>query len=422
MVQKPLKIVHLTTFVNGGAGIAGYRIHEALLKRNIDSVFLATDKPLFPNPQAFIQIKNPPKPLWQRAVAKFWRIVPGFINVRLFNKRAYYRHELKKIKSLLKSEPPSLPFSNYDIMQHAAVQRADIIHLHWVSGLLDYPSFFRNNEKTVVWTFHDMNTFKGLFHYEGDEIRNKNIAGDLDKEIVELKRNITRQLANKMTIVAPSKWLFNEAAKSDMFDSKATFKKIFYSVDIDTFTPREADSLRTELQIPADHTVLLFVSQSVHNHRKGFDMLSEAVSKLDHSKITLITIGYLEDNQFASFSCIHIGYIYDNRLLSRYYSLADAFIIPSREDNLPNIMLEALCCGTPIVSFNVGGMAEIIEDGFNGLKSPEMSSNSLQKTIEMFIEKNHEFDRKKIRERAVSLFSPGTIADQYMEVYKELLN
>lgn len=388
----------------------------------MNSVFLATDEPLIANPKSFIQIQLPSKPLFKRAMAKFWRIIPKYINVRFLDKRAYYRNALKSIEKSLRSEPPSLPYSNQNILDHPAVKSADIIHLHWVTGVLDYPSFFKNNEKPVVWTIHDMNTIKGLFHYNGDEERNAAIAGKLDKQIFALKKKAIKDHKNKMALVSPSLWLKNAIKESNMFDAEQPLYEIPYPLDTNIFTIRNTEDLKAKLKIPEDHTILLFISQSIHNHRKGFDLLVDALGKLDSSQITLVIIGYSENTQLSGFNCINMGYIHDNEILSNYYSLADAFIIPSREDNLPNIMLESLCCGTPVISFNLGGMSEIVQDNLNGLKATALNSDSLKETIERFIDSKETFNSEKIRDHALSLFSQDIIAEKYQSIYKELLN
>src|SRR5690606_32821939 len=64
----------------------------------------------------------------------------------------------------------SIPTTKYNLFSHPAVQRADIIHLHWVSRFLNY-SFFKDINKPVIWTLHDMNPFLGGFHYLNDANR-----------------------------------------------------------------------------------------------------------------------------------------------------------------------------------------------------------------------------------------------------------
>lgn len=419
-MEKKNKILHITTYVNGGAGIAAYRIHEALLKANVDSVFLATDEPIIPNANSFISIIIPTKSIAKRVFDKFGRITARYFNVKLFNKYAYFQNKLNKIKPFLVGEPASLPFSKYKLCSHPAVLAADIIHLHWVAGLLDYSSFFANIKKPVVWTNHDMNSIKGLFHYEGDEMKNAGVAGKLDKEVNNYKAAALAKSKTKMAVVSPSNWLHKEIVKSERFTANKIFK-IPNALNSNLFTIRETGKLRRELNIPVNHTVFLFVSQSIHNYRKGFDLLVNALDKLNSSNITLLMIGYAEHIELSNFNCINLGSIYEEEKLSYYYSLADAFIIPSREDNLPNVMLESLCCGTPVISFDLGGMAEVILNNVNGLKAKELNSDCLRDTLLKFIEIKEGFNRQTIREEALKLFSPEIIAQKYISVYKYLL-
>jgi len=421
MKGRTVKVAHITTFINGGAGIAAYRIHEALLKCGVDSVFIATDEPIIDNLKSFTRISVPTKSLSKRAVDKFWRIVARSLKVKSFNRLAYFQNKLNKIKPLLFGEPASLPFSNYILLQHPAVQAADIIHLHWVAGVLDYPTFFKDIKKPIVWTNHDMNSIKGLFHYNVDEDRNKTVAAELDKEVNAIKDEALKNRGTKMSVVSPSNWLLKELAGSERFQNNKAFK-IYYPLNTELFGIRDTNMLRAELNIPISHTVFLFVSQSIHNYRKGFDLLQDALIKLDSENITLLIIGYSENTQISNLNCINMGSVYDEKKLSYYYSLADAFIIPSREDNLPNVMLESLCCGTPVISFDLGGMAEIIVDKVNGIKAKELTSESLKETLLEFIKTKENFNPQNIREEALKLFSSEIIANKYLSLYKELLN
>ena len=75
---------------------------------------------------------------------------------------------------------------------------------------------------------------------------------------------------------------------------------------------------------------------------------------------------------------LHLGRIDEPAVMAQAYSAADVFALPSIEDNLPNTMLESMCCGTPVVAFNSGGTAEIIRNGVNGLIAPAKTAESLR--------------------------------------------
>lgn len=416
-----MKIVHIATYINGGAGTAAYRIHEALLKQNIHSTFLCTDVPLLPATKAVVRFQKPTYNLWQRAIRKAKRLLAKYNTPGKINYRYRLQQQLNTMQPLLNCEVAGLPFSEYNLLEHPAVKNADIIHLHWVAGFIDYPVFFKNNTKPVVWTLHDMNPILGLYHYAEDEKRNQSISKKLNAAVKQIKFNAYKNAASQIQLVAPSAWLQAEVAHTGWFQAN-TISNIPYPINTEIFCNRNTDALRKELNIPAQNTVLLFVAQSIHNHRKGFHLLAEALKLLARPNISLLIIGDAKEITIAHLHCIKLGFVYDPIKLSAYYSLADAFILPSREDNLPNVMLESFACGTPVISFNIGGMATWIQDGFNGLKAEELTADSLKETIETFLKEKNNFNNKDISQFAAEHFKEVEVATGYISLYKKLLS
>jgi glycosyltransferase involved in cell wall biosynthesis len=106
--------------------------------------------------------------------------------------------------------------------------------------------------------------------------------------------------------------------------------------------------------------------------------------------------------------------------MAQAYSAADVFALPSIQDNLPNTMLESMCCGTPVVAFNSGGTAEIIRDGINGLIAPEKTPQSLSKALATALDLR--WERSAISRNAREMFEPGRQARAYLEVYSKMLS
>ena len=103
------------------------------------------------------------------------------------------------------------------------------------------------------------------------------------------------------------------------------------------------------------------------------------------------------------------------------YSAADIFLLPSRQDNLPNVMLESLACGTPIISFNIGGMADEILHGKNGLLANEVSASGLTNAVENFFKTGIKWKREEIRNFAVQKFEPTVQVDALLQLYNSSL-
>ena len=108
----------------------------------------------------------------------------------------------------------------------------------------------------------------------------------------------------------------------------------------------------------------------------------------------------------------YTGHLHDDLSLRALYSAADAFVLPSRQDNLPNTGLEAHACGTPVVAFNTGGLPDIVADRVNGALAEPFDPESLAAAIRWVLE---DASRRPAlgaaaRERAERLWAPARVA------------
>jgi glycosyltransferase involved in cell wall biosynthesis len=422
MIEKKTKVVHISTYSTGGAGRAAYRIHEALSKNGVSSTFLSLDSP------DFRESNNELNEIIRSRKPSFIQRQKDRIRFR-FKKHFGIESNLEKkitpefnlLSPMLDCEFSSLPFSEYNIWENPIVKNADIIHLHWIAGVIDYSSFFKNNNKPIVWTLHDMNPFQGLFHYKEDQERNWELAGNLNRKINAIKKKAILKRKAKLEMVSPSKWLLNEASNSVTFNN-IKGNCIPYPLNTTLFFPKVNSHFKSENDIPEKNAILLFVAQSVNNRRKGLDLLIGALNSIKQFPITLLVLGNSDDINIDGMDIRKLGSINEDEKLAYYYSNSDAFILPSREDNLPNVMLESLSCGTPVIGFSVGGIKDHIIDYKTGLLVKELSRNSLAKTIETFCEKKEMFNREEIRKYGIDNFSETLIANKYLKVYTDIFN
>ena len=117
----------------------------------------------------------------------------------------------------------------------------------------------------------------------------------------------------------------------------------------------------------------------------------------------------------------YLDTVKDERLMAFYYAAADVFLLPSREDNLPNTMVESLCCGTPVVTMPNGGMTDIIKNGYNGYISEKVDANSFAEAINEYLAKGVSLNRNKIAEEAHRTFSPSMQAKAYLAVFSNAI-
>ncbi len=420
-----MKILHINTYDTGGAGKACMRLHQGLLEENIDSKALIKERSYYlPLTFSFIlALANFRVKLKHKLVG----IGKKLKLLSTYSEQERTEIALEKVRKGL--EMLSYPFAITDITESPLYKDADIIHLHWVANFLDWQSFFAKNTKPIVWTLHDQNPFLGIEHYaerflgiddNGMPIERKYQKQELQEgeKMVDFKKNVLKNI-DKITIVAPSKWLFEDSKKSQVFEKFEHFH-IPYGFSINIFKPYNRDFCREILGLPQNKKVILFVADSVDNNRKGFVFLKKALEKIKNDEIVLCAVGS-KTNIEKKINLIELGKIQDERLMAMAYSAADVFVIPSLEDNLPNTMIESLLCGTPIIGFPVGGILDVLEDSENGYLCSEISVDTLQKNIEIFLNNSHLFDRQKIAQKAQEKYALKVQAKKYINLYHVIL-
>ncbi|KAF2333125.1 glycosyltransferase [Flavobacterium daemonense] len=423
-----MKVLLINTYDKWGAANSCLRLHEGLLKKDVDSCVLLRYKEknikstqIIKQEIKIISKSQKLKSTCKRILKKIKLLRPNTISP----KDQFIRNRSKGLEAF------NFPDSKIDITTSEWYKQAEIINLHWVADFVDYSSFFEKNEKPIVWTLHDMNPFSGGEHYLEEYL-------GIDESGFPIKRKLTKEeitiadnnisiklkaLSNvkNLVIVSPSQWLANEASKSVVFKSKPIFC-IPYGLNSEIFAPRNKEYSRELLNIPKDKKVILFVADSIDNNRKGFVFLKRAFELLNNENLVLCAIGAKTKELESINNILELGRIFDERLMSAVYSAADVFVIPSLMDNLPNTVLESLMCGTPVIGFPIGGIPDMIQDGFNGFITEEISVNSLLKTIKKFLDDPNYFDRIQIRAKAVEKYDLSVQAEKYIDLYSNILN
>jgi glycosyltransferase involved in cell wall biosynthesis len=402
-----MKVLHVSTYRTGGAGIAAFRLHKGLLALGVASEFLyichetagIIKKPTQPLP--------PPQPLYSRAISRVLK--------RLSDKRVTSSGAEESVKG--NYEAFTSPITNFDITQHPAYEAADIVHLHWVADLLDYPTFFAKNVKPVVWTLHDMNPLQGGFHYLGDAAANPHLA-DLEHEYLHIKEKAL-STADNLSVVALSKWLMHLSSSNSILQG-FTHRLIPNGVDKNIFKPFNKEFAREILGLPVTNTIVLFVSERLSVRRKGFDLMQEVINRFsDQEQVLFCAVG-IQDIA-PQRNTVYLNAIHDERLMAVVYAACDIFIMPSREDNLPNVMLEALACGTPVIATPVGGIRDVVIPGLNGLLAQAVSVEGLYEALRMFLSRKSIFNQEQIREDFLKKYTIEKQVSAYLELYNEIL-
>ena len=395
-----MKIVIVSSSDSGGAGIAALRLHKALLAYGADSHMLCLHKST--NEKNVVAFNKSVKT----------KIIEHLPIPYRQNKYKKYYQELGRCYECF-----SFPEAVFDISEHPLIKEADIINLHWVGSMLNYPHFFANVNKPIIWTLHDRNPFLGIAHLYGD--RDKNVKFlTLEKEIQLIKENAIKQHRN-ITIINLCGWMKEYSEKSNSFKD-AHHVIIPNSVDTTIFKIYDKTIIRNLFDIPLDKPVFMFACQTINNFWKGFDILVEAIKKINKECYFLV-IGSKTSSLLNTDNIKYLGTIKDERLMALMYSASDAFLLPTREDNLPNTMVESLCCGVPVISFTNGGMRDTIKTMFNGILVEQMDSTHFANAINIFIDNIDRFDKDEISQDAISKFNPQVQAKNYMDLFSNIL-
>ena len=188
---------------------------------------------------------------------------------------------------------------------------------------------------------------------------------------------------NNLRIICPSKWIYDRAKESNIF-SNLRSHVVYTGIDLNCFSPYDREISRKELKLNISQKYILFgAMNATEDKRKGWDHLKNALNIIKSEKHSIgfeLLIFGSEKKQESISSDIKIhyfDYVLDQKKLALIYSAADVFVAPSIEENLANTCIESIGCGTAVVAFNVGGMAEIIDHERNGYLAKPFDDNDL---------------------------------------------
>lgn len=409
-----MNILHISTSDKGGAANACLRLHNGLLNRGVNSkvlVFLKSGD--CPEVHYLFEDKNRNALLEKFRYFKFG-FCEGLNRLKLLGREKEF-DIFTKPKSLLRPE------------QSPLFEWADIINLHWVAYLIDYKRFFCDASKKYVWTLHDMNPFTGGCHYSLDCEKYKNdcnncpqLEGTLfngyAKSNLEYKKDAFKNVDN-LKIITPSKWLMNKSKESALF-SKYEHFNIPNGIDENTFVPVDKIEARKKLSLPTDKKILLSVSNFIDDKRKGANTLLKTLNYTkENVNDILICLAGKTKIEFNRTNIHSLGFV-ELEKMKTVYSAADAYVLPSLGDNLPNTIIESLLCGVPVIAFPVGGIPEMINHGKNGLLCSDTTSEALANSISEFFSGKYSFDTQYIRSDAIERYSIKNQVDRYIGLYR----
>lgn len=386
----------------GGAGKAAYRLFRQFEKDGHEVCMFVYQKTT--SDPAVVEIR----PLLRRLLLY---VTTKYLN-RLYKPREMFSYMLVRNRSLVRAVNQFKP---------------DVVHVHWTGKHVMGPGDMARMAAPVFWSLHDMNPFTGGCHYSGSCEGFKTACGNCpvlqskhehDFSSTQVKIKLKAFGSKTVTFIGSSRWMTEQASGS-------TIGKRHVCVNLPTFADL---SVFKPAEIPKNEarTRLLFTAASgTTEYRKGFDLFILSLRFLDPDRFTLKVVGNTLHPALATtgFQTEMLKPADDDTVLASYYQQADMVVVPSREENFSNVIIEALACGLPVVAFRTGGNADLIIHRHNGFLADKMDGPSLAEGIQWIagnLDRYHLSDnaRKSMENR----FSPEKISKQYINLFNQTLS
>jgi len=410
-----MSILHISTTDNyGGSGRAAYRIHTSLRDRGISSHMFVGKKVTTDTDVALIR-----GPLLRGVDGVCGRILDRVGYQYLFYPSSFF-----------------LPFRKW-------FRDADVVQLYNTHG-----GYFSHTSlpllsalKPIVWRLSDLWPITGHCTYTiecGMPYEDHRGSCVHISDYPQLTRDSTDFLwrtkrwlyaHSRLTIVAPSRWIAEIVKKSPLL-GRFPLVIIPNGLDIETFKPIPKGEARRFFSLDPHALVILFSAHSLLDKRKGGVYLEEALKKIvaqeSFQNVTVLLMG--KDASSCPVPPIlrkHvIDLISDDTVLAKAYAAADVFVLPTLADNLPNGALESMACGTPVITFRVGGVPEAVRHMETGYLAAVHSSDDLARGINLLLGDRQLRERLGNNARRVALaeYTLTLQAQRYLQLYEHILS
>jgi glycosyltransferase involved in cell wall biosynthesis len=399
--------------LSGGAAKGAYILHKELLKQGVNSTILSNSSFRISGDNSIFYVSK----------VNFFTFISNLLwkaleRIQLFK----YTNRMNRIFST--------GFFGTNFLKYSVYREADIVHLHWINaGLVDIKTL-QSIDKPIVWTIRDMWPMTGGCHYTMGCDRFKvgcgkcpqlgsNMLNDLSHKVVERK---SKYLPTTTTLVGISEWVTNLARESYLFKDFDIIT-INNGVDTSSFIRFSKEYARNCLGISTKKRIILVGSAKLSDYYKGLDKFLESLSYLDKEECYLMFFGNVDPKilQILNFEFNSLGYIDNYNRLSLAYSAADVFVAPSIQEAFGKTIVESIACGTPVVTFDVGGPKYIVSQGITGYKAKPYDSRDLAIGISWVLENIPEIDVSFCDDVRVN-FDVYNIAGKYIELYQRRIN
>ena len=412
---KSMKILLINTYdLRGGAARATWRLFEGLKAKGDDVKLLvqerrSNDPSVIRAPWPFSGALNPFRPYVDFAIP-------------LLNTRKRVLFSTSMIPDRLAEE-----INRID---------PDVVHLNWITGGFIRLESLADIRRPVIWTLHDMWAFTGGCHYTGECNRYLRACGkcpvlhssgnnDLSSKVFRRKQHTYPGIKN-LTITTPSQWLAQRVTESPLLGNRRV-EVIPNGLDTSLFRTTGREAARKRLSLPGGKKIILFGAiRATETPLKGFALLVRALKLLNRDDCQLAVFGSSNAaaTDISGLDVRFFGQVSSHDVLIDLYSAADLVAVPSMQEVFGQAATEAMACSTPVVAFNSTGLPDIVLHRETGYLAEPFSVDDLANGIGWVLENDSRcmLMGDAARQRAVSVFDSGAVADKMFRLYKEVID
>jgi glycosyltransferase involved in cell wall biosynthesis len=391
MSSPSLSVLHISENDRfGGSGRSAYRIHSNLRRLGVRSRMLVHSKTTTDEDVDVISSRHQ----------------------RFFDRLSYHFFERLSLQYVF--YPSSFLLVRHDWFRQANVVQLFNTHANYFSHTaLPLISRFR----PVVWRLSDMWPLTGHCTHSFECERWKTGCGscpilsdypqlqwDTTAVLWKIKKSVYAH--SDINVVAPSKWIAEVAQQSPLL-GRFSIHRIPNGVDTSVFRPVNKQAARKLIGVDQGKRIILFSSHLIMNPHKGGIYMREALSRLaetldiDNVLVLIVGRGAESWKQQLRFEVKLMGHITDDKFMAAVYSAADMFVLPTLADTFPNGVLESMACGTPPITFNVGGCPELVRHMETGYLAAHKDVGDLANGMKLLL-KDKELG-EKLGQRAVQV-------------------
>lgn len=358
-----MKILFLNTSDNGGAFIAAKRIASLQKKQEVHIDIITTKS---------------------TSGLKYFRI--NLLRLYLIKVISYLQQYFYR--------KAYISFGNLGIISAKKLNQSsyDVIHLHWINSGFISLNQIRKITKPIVWTIHDQWIVNGIRHTK------------LDDEDYWLLERINRKRIKKiisqdnLKVVTPSDWLGQQIRES--YGTKVQVIPNPFTVNKQLF----------ELTIKQTTNSIAFLHTNINDFHKGFDLLLSALNLLSEDEKPVL---FISSQDYISYNkIVRVPFFQDEIQFGKFIKEMSIIAVPSRIDNYPNLCVESIALGTPILAFSIGGIPEIVNHKKTGYLAKPFDIDDLKNGILYLL-------RTQLKTTQINNFETNSILQKkYYSLYK----